>query len=40
MGIIMLAVFVAYMAANVLQMKNTPAGAPAAPAAAAPFKGK
>ena len=26
MGIIMLAVFVAYMAANVLQMKNTPAG--------------
>ena len=26
MGIIMLAMFVAYMAANVLQMKNTPAG--------------
>ena len=26
MGIIMLAVFVAYMAANVVQMKNTPAG--------------
>ena len=26
MGIIMLATFVAYMAANVLQMKNTPAG--------------
>ena len=30
MGIIMLAVFVAYMAANVLQMKNTPAGEQAA----------
>ena len=26
MGIIMLATFVAYMAVNVLQMKNTPAG--------------
>ena len=26
MGIIMLAMFVAYMAVNVLQMKNTPAG--------------
>ena len=30
MGIIMLATFVAYMAANVLQMKNTPAGEQAA----------
>lgn len=30
MGIIMLAMFVAYMAANVLQMKNTPAGEQAA----------